>query len=558
MTAIDTSLTIDTASRIAARLFSQAAPLDVSFAATLAAQIHQSDAQAATTDQPQSVSDPAPQPQQSAQQAPPQTLQLLQLPQGAQQPTPARDPQSQNASAPDQSAGASGDQSAPQPGAPASAQPQAQDQPQTQGQPQAPARADSNGAASLTDKPGTTDKRTKTDKDDTAADPNATPASDPSTVAIAAVPVVANPAPVKPSGGGDSAVATTSADAATIDTIGAVGATGTPATSPAITGQAAATSAALVLAAKATPGKPGKAAATDAKPSASPASNAPAPSAPAIPQSLAPATGLDIVIGKPADGAQAPAADASNADLAKLGLTQTASATTSATPTAPAAPTPLAAVLPSEVSAKPLSVAADAIASAATTAADQPGKLPDLGSAPKGATPGATSFTVATALDLSRTGPASTVPAQAQPALRQNVPIDRVAFEVVSQAKSGVREVEIKLDPPELGSISVKMDMDDSGRVSAHLVVEKSSTLDQLRSDAPRLERMLSDAGLKTDSGSLQFSLRDQQSQSRQGNDARRARRGSVEIDPVDLNAWRGSAATTNLAAQRGGIDIRL
>ena len=66
-----------------------------------------------------------------------------------------------------------------------------------------------------------------------------------------------------------------------------------------------------------------------------------------------------------------------------------------------------------------------------------------------------------------------------------------------------------RLDPPELGRIHVRLDVDRNGEISSRLVVDRPDTLDLLRRDAPSLERALQDAGLKTANNGLQFSLRD-------------------------------------------------
>ena len=68
----------------------------------------------------------------------------------------------------------------------------------------------------------------------------------------------------------------------------------------------------------------------------------------------------------------------------------------------------------------------------------------------------------------------------------------------------------VRADPPDLGRIEVQLNVDSSGRATSHLVVDRADTLDLLRRDAPALERALQSAGLTTDNGSLQFSLRDQ------------------------------------------------
>ncbi|HEX2216373.1 MAG TPA: flagellar hook-length control protein FliK [Xanthobacteraceae bacterium] len=90
------------------------------------------------------------------------------------------------------------------------------------------------------------------------------------------------------------------------------------------------------------------------------------------------------------------------------------------------------------------------------------------------------------------------------------VPIDGVAIEIAARAREGKRRFELRLDPPELGRIDVRLDVARDGQVTSRLVVERAETLDLLRRDAATLERTLHGAGLRTDDSGLQFSLRDQ------------------------------------------------
>jgi flagellar hook-length control protein FliK len=99
--------------------------------------------------------------------------------------------------------------------------------------------------------------------------------------------------------------------------------------------------------------------------------------------------------------------------------------------------------------------------------------------------------------------PASTASAPA-------IPIAGLAVEIAARAHAGTNRFDIRLDPPELGRIDVRLDVDHDGKVTSHLVVERQATLDMLRREAPELQRSLQEAGLKTASDGLQFTLRDQ------------------------------------------------
>ena len=96
------------------------------------------------------------------------------------------------------------------------------------------------------------------------------------------------------------------------------------------------------------------------------------------------------------------------------------------------------------------------------------------------------------------------------PAPAATVPVAGLAVEIAAQSNAGRNRFEIRLDPPELGRIDVRLEIDGDGQVKSRLIVERSETLDMLRRDAPQLERALQQAGLKTSDNALEFSLRDQ------------------------------------------------
>jgi flagellar hook-length control protein FliK len=96
---------------------------------------------------------------------------------------------------------------------------------------------------------------------------------------------------------------------------------------------------------------------------------------------------------------------------------------------------------------------------------------------------------------------------------QQQLNLPQLAFEVVRQVQHGITQFQIRLDPPELGRIDVRMDIDHQGNVHARLTVEKTETLDLMQRDQRALERALAQAGLDTSKTSLEFSLRQHQSQ---------------------------------------------
>jgi flagellar hook-length control protein FliK len=138
------------------------------------------------------------------------------------------------------------------------------------------------------------------------------------------------------------------------------------------------------------------------------------------------------------------------------------------------------------------------------------------------------------------------------------VPITGVAIEIASMAQAGKTHFEIRLDPPELGRIEVRLDVDRDGHATTRLIADRSDTLDLLRRDATGLERALQDAGLKTADNSLQFSLRDQT----MGREQSATPAPSAAQIVVQDNTLPMSDLTqrnySRLAAFRGGIDIRV
>jgi flagellar hook-length control protein FliK len=138
------------------------------------------------------------------------------------------------------------------------------------------------------------------------------------------------------------------------------------------------------------------------------------------------------------------------------------------------------------------------------------------------------------------------------------VPLAGLAVEIAARAQAGSNRFEIRLDPPDLGRIDVRLDIDRDGHVTSRLMVEKAETLDLLRRDAPELERALQQAGLKTGDSGLQFALRDQSFGGQNQDDSSSPSAKLVVADP-DMPPVETVPGVYGRALRLGaGIDIRV
>jgi len=130
--------------------------------------------------------------------------------------------------------------------------------------------------------------------------------------------------------------------------------------------------------------------------------------------------------------------------------------------------------------------------------------------------------------------------------------------EIAARSQLGTKQFDIRLDPPELGRVDVRLSIDATGKASAHLPADQPQTLDLLQKDAPALTRALRDAGLNVSQNGLNFSLRQQQgdaganaNQSRGGNGRSFTLTATSSIDTTAAGAaYRGPA--------NGRLDIRV
>lgn len=96
------------------------------------------------------------------------------------------------------------------------------------------------------------------------------------------------------------------------------------------------------------------------------------------------------------------------------------------------------------------------------------------------------------------------------PQQRADMAAKQVGIELGRQVKNGDTQFVIRMDPPELGKLDVRLTINKAGEIQGSIVVEREATLDLLARDVKALERSLADAGLKMDQNAMNFSLKQQ------------------------------------------------
>lgn len=95
----------------------------------------------------------------------------------------------------------------------------------------------------------------------------------------------------------------------------------------------------------------------------------------------------------------------------------------------------------------------------------------------------------------------------------------------------------IKLDPPELGRVEVKMAIDKNNAVKAHLIIEKPETFMMLQRDAQILERSLQGIGMDTGDGGISFELAQDnmfQNEGERGGERYQTGKGAGTVETID------------------------
>jgi flagellar hook-length control protein FliK len=136
--------------------------------------------------------------------------------------------------------------------------------------------------------------------------------------------------------------------------------------------------------------------------------------------------------------------------------------------------------------------------------------------------------------------------------------VSALAVAIAAKSQSGNKQFDIRLDPPELGRVEVRLSIDATGKAQASLSADQPRTLDLLKADAPALTRALRDAGLNVSQNGLNFSLRGQDRQNGGNNFAPRSGR-STQTSLIATSAIGSVQGGANYQGPADGrLDIRV
>jgi len=97
------------------------------------------------------------------------------------------------------------------------------------------------------------------------------------------------------------------------------------------------------------------------------------------------------------------------------------------------------------------------------------------------------------------------------PQQRADMAAKQVGLELAKQVKNGDTQFTVRMDPPELGKLDVRLTINKAGEVQANIFVEREATLELLAKDMRALERGLNEAGLKADQNAFNLNLKQDQ-----------------------------------------------
>jgi flagellar hook-length control protein FliK len=130
--------------------------------------------------------------------------------------------------------------------------------------------------------------------------------------------------------------------------------------------------------------------------------------------------------------------------------------------------------------------------------------------------------------------------------------VNSLAVEIAAKSQGGARQFDIRLDPPELGRVEIRLSIDATGKTEAHMTADHPDTLNLLQKDSGSLTQALRNAGLDVSQNGLNFSLRGQTGQNSGGGDSGQGRGGRSTLA---VSRVLDAAQTTTSTSFTGGAD---
>lgn len=131
---------------------------------------------------------------------------------------------------------------------------------------------------------------------------------------------------------------------------------------------------------------------------------------------------------------------------------------------------------------------------------------------------------------------------------------EQVQVAITTMKDDKLNSITLQLEPADLGRVEIKMDTVE-GKTNISFLVDKPETLDSLARDARSLERMLQEAGVRADAGSMQFNLRQQPQE--QGESGGKGKGGNADAEGTDeISALPGAITQHYTLNVKDGVDI--
>jgi flagellar hook-length control protein FliK len=130
-------------------------------------------------------------------------------------------------------------------------------------------------------------------------------------------------------------------------------------------------------------------------------------------------------------------------------------------------------------------------------------------------------------------------------------PATQLGREIIRKFSGENTRFEVRLDPPELGRVEVKLEVSRDHRVTAVVAADSPQTLADLTRHARDIEQALQSAGLELNDNGLSFDLSQHRENLADAREEQAARRAAQSESPQDstpvpqraltLDAWRGA-----------------